>query len=181
MERQACFRGVLVFPAAGLRDPLPTDEHRSETAASDAWDAALPAAAADAKSGRPDVGAEKWVDQAQDVLERALQGWHLLPKAEALAVAGAPDTQDAVPSEAQSFSDAAVGRSEFRALLCSEELEFAAAEPKAQQARWLLEVRPPEPQEASRPAGLAWVVRLPVAQLLLVPQVLASGVEAQEP
>jgi hypothetical protein len=65
-----------LVPVANLA-PRPWDVCRLETAASDAWDAALPDAILDAPQEHSDAGAEKWVDPALDVPAQVAQV-HLL-------------------------------------------------------------------------------------------------------
>jgi hypothetical protein len=81
-----------------------------------------------AKSVRPDAGVERSAVPAPDAPELAASASPLSLKAEASLDAEALDTQDAVPSEARSSSDAAAVRSAFQAVLCSAELELELPE-----------------------------------------------------
>ena len=78
--------------------PLPWDACQWETAASDAWDAALPDAMLDAPQEHSDAGAEKWVDPALDVPAQVVRA--LLLELLAARHAGVLCKPDAGPSAA---------------------------------------------------------------------------------
>jgi hypothetical protein len=69
-----------------------------ETAASDAWDGALPDAMLDVPQGHSDAGAEKWVDPALDVPAQVARA--LLLELPAVRHAGELCKPDADPSAA---------------------------------------------------------------------------------
>jgi hypothetical protein len=133
MERRACFPDVMVLEAV-LQAPRLEDARLSGTTWSDAWDAVHPAAAAAARSAHPDAGAERLAGLVPDVPEPALRAPHPSRMAEALPVVEEPDTRDAVPSEAQSSSDAALAQSEPQVSLHSE-ADLAGPGPKVQPER----------------------------------------------